>query len=197
MVTTAISSNADVVATPFYTNSFLEQEILRYASSDIANLNEIPLNFQHFSLCNKLIKAQYIKENLSIDGIDCWEDLSVISRIYALGANVVLLNKPFYHYRKYEYKSLTSSSHERQLEDRLKYTKFLCKWFSEKNLDEKYEQFLNHLKFTSKIKMLRTSPRQFRRWKHTFPESNKYIMSYKDIPFKYRLLFYIVNLIIR
>ena len=197
MVQTACINSADVVVTPFFTNTYENESILNYKSQEINNLNVIPLDFQHLSLCNKLTSTRLLKENLSLDGIDCWEDLSIISRIYALDAKVVLLNKPFYHYRKYEYHSLTSSSHERQLSDRLKYTEFLIEWFDSKGLSNKYFQFLNHLKFTSKIKMLRTTPRQYKRWKNTYPESNKYIMSYRDIPFHYRILFYIANLIIR
>lgn len=199
MVKFALSQNADVVVTPFYTNTFKKENILYFSSTDIADLNKIPINFQHFSLWNKLIKTSFIKNNqlYSVPGIDCWEDLSVISRLYALEPKVVLLNTPYYHYRKYEYKSLTSDSHERQLNDRLKYADFLSKWFKEKKLEYKYEQFLNHLKFTAKIKMLRTSPRQYRHWKTTYPDTNKHIMSYTDIPLHYRLLFYIANILIR
>lgn len=199
MVATAISNNADVVATPFYTNTFKTENVLYFPSSNIADLNSIPINFQHFSLCNKLIRASILQENniLSLPGIDCWEDLSITSRIFALTSSVVLLNKPFYHYRKYEYHSLTSDSHERQLNDRLRYTEFLIKWFTENNLSTKYTKFLNHLKFTAKIKMLRTTPKQFRLWKRTYPESNKHIMSYTDIPLHYRILFYLANKIIQ
>lgn len=197
MVYYALNNNAEVVVSPFYTNTFQKETVLEYKSAIVNDLNNISLDFQHFSLCNKLIRLTFIQENRSLDGIDCWEDLSIISRIYALGAKVVLLNKPFYHYRKYEYHSLTSSSHERQLDDRLKYTEFLIKWFEDKGLTTKYSRFLNHLKFTSKIKMLRTTPRQYKRWKYTYPESNKHIFSYTDIPLKYRILFYLANLIIR
>lgn len=199
MVTKALTTDADIIVTPFYTNTFNKEKTLNFKSNEIANLNKIPIDFLHFSLCNKLIKTSLIKEhsNYSISGIDCWEDLSVISRLYALEPKVVLLNTPFYHYRKYEYKSLTSDSHERQLNDRLQYADFLSIWFKEKHLEQKYAQFLNHLKFTAKIKMLRTSPRQFHRWKTTYPESNKYIMSYTDIPLYYRLLFYFTNLFIK
>ncbi len=198
MVKTAISKNADVVVTPFYTNTFNTEKILHFPSTNISDLNSIPINFQHFSLCNKLIRTSIIKDNkiYSLPGIDCWEDLSVTSRVLAFSPKVALLNKPFYHYRKYEYKSLSSDSHERQLKDRLKYADFLTEWFKENNRHLKYERFLNHLKFTAKIKMLRTSPRQFRRWKHSYPESNKHIMSYCDIPLHYRILFYFANKII-
>lgn len=191
MISFAHHTKADVVVCPFFNNTYNIEKILYYKSPDIAELNTIPINYQHFSLVNKLFKATLIKDNLSLPGIDCWEDLSIVSRIYATSPKVVLLNTPFYHYRKYEHKSLTSDSHERQLKDRLQYTEFLLKWFTAQGLNIKYERFLNHLKFTSKIKMLRTSPRQYRRWKHTFPESNRHIMSYTDIPLHYRILFYL------
>lgn len=192
MVECAMKKDADIVATPFYTNTFNKQNILQFKSKKIADLNTIPIDFSHFSLCNKLTKTSLIKDAAlySLPNVNCWEDLSIISRIYALSPKVELLDKPFYHYRKYEYHSLTSSSHEHQLKDRLIYCDFLIKWFNDNYLTNQFTPFLNHLKFTAKIKMLRTSPRQFKRWKATYPESNKHIMSYNDVPLHYRILFY-------
>ena len=51
MVNTMISHNADIVVTPFYTNTFNQEKILNFEDADIANLNKIPLNFLYFSLC--------------------------------------------------------------------------------------------------------------------------------------------------
>lgn len=187
MVETAQHSGADIIVCPFFTN--LEPQI--FPSFDVADLNSIAISNQYFSLWNKLFKANLIKENLSLPGIDCWEDVSIIARIYSATPKIVLLNTPFYHYRKFRHKSLTTDSQARQLNDRLTYTDFLIQWFEERGLTSQYERFLNHLKFIAKIKMLRTSPRQYHRWKHTFPEANRHIMSYTDIPYHYRILFYI------
>ncbi len=190
--------NSDVVVSAFYTNTFDEETIFDYKNGEaVANLNNIPISFKYFALWNKLFRTSLIMENLSLDSINCWEDLSMVARIYAQEPKVTILNTPLYHYRKYEYNSLTSASHERQLNDRLKYTDYLLGWFEERGLFEKYEQFLNHLMFTSKIKMLRTKPRQYSRWKHTYPEANKHIMSYSDIPLHYRLAFFIANIFIQ
>lgn len=199
MVNTAISHDADVVVTPFFTNTFHTEKTLHFTHPHISDLNSIPISFQYFSLWNKLIRSSILHTHgiSFLPGIDCWEDLSVIARIYALNPKVVLLDRPFYHYRKYEYHSLTSHSHERQLADRLKNTEYLIQWFEQHNLHQKYEMFLLHLKFMSKIKMLRTKPRQYRCWKSTFPESNRYIMQYTDIPLHYRLAFLIAHIIIR
>ena len=187
MAETAQHTAADIIVCPFFINT----EQLMFPSDNIADLNGIAISNQYFSLWNKLFKANLIKENLSLPGIDCWEDLSIIARIYSTAPKIELLNTPFYHYRKFRHKSLTTGSQARQLNDRLKYTNFLIQWFEERGLTSQYERFLNHLKFIAKIKMLRTSPCQYRRWKHTFPESNRQIMSYTDIPFHYRVLFYI------
>jgi len=195
MVNCAHLTESDVIATPFYINTLSKERILNFPQDNICDLNTIPLNFLHFSLCNKLFKTSLLKQNLPLDGIDCWEDLSIVSRIYSQKIKVSLLNTPFYHYRKHKHRSLTSASNEHQLEERLKYTEFLIEWFSNHNLSSSYNRFLNHLKFTAKIKMLRTQPKQFKRWKSTYPESNRFIMSYKDIPFRYRILFYIADLI--
>ncbi len=199
MVQATIKNGADIVTTPFYTNTFDKEKILSFKYNDISDLNKIPLDFLHFSLCNKLIRSSLIKENniSSLPNVNCWEDLSIISRLYVSSPKVIILDKPFYHYRKIKHRSLTFSPHERQLEDRMIYAEFLTNWFNEKYLSEKYAFFLHHLQFTAKIKMLRTSPRQYKRWKHTYPESNKYIMKYNDIPLHYRILFYLANIIIQ
>lgn len=199
MVSTAIGSGCDVVVAPFYVNTFGKETILNFKEKDVYNLNKIAIDYLHFSLCNKLIRSSWLKENylFSIPSVDCWEDLSVIARLYALEPKVELLNRPFYHYRKYEYHSLTSDSHERQLNDRMYYADFLTKWFEERKIEQKYSIFLNHLQFMAKIKMLRTKPRQFRRWKSTYPASNNYILQYSDIPIYYRILFCIVNKLIK
>ncbi len=199
MVGKALESGCDVVVTPFYVNTFGKETILNFKERDVYNLNKIAIDYLHFSLCNKLIRSSWLKNNqlFSILGVDYWEDLSVIARLYALEPKVELLDKPFYHYRKYEYHSLTSDSHERQLKDRMFYADFLTKWFEERKIDQKNSIFLNHLQFMAKIKMLRTKPRQFRRWKSTYPESNNHILQYSDIPIYYRVLFYVVNKLIK
>lgn len=185
MIETAQHTCSDIVVCPFFSDSQPQQ----FPSNDIADLNNIAISNQYFSLWNKLFKAKLIKDNQSLPNVNYWEDLSIMARIYANAPKVELLNTPFYHYRKFRQKALTTDSQARQLNDRLKYTDFLIQWFEKRGLTSKYERFLNHLKFIAKIKMLRTSPRQYRRWKHTFPESNQHIMSYTDIPLHYRILF--------
>ncbi len=198
----AIQEKADIVTTPFFINYATEQKILEFKKGeDICDLNNIPLDFLHFSLCNKLFKSDIIKnkEYYPIPHVDCWEDLSIIARVFAENHKIVLLNKPLYHYRKQQEKTLSTSSHDEILRDHLIYADFLDNWFKFHGscFYHNYDFFIKFLKFTAKIKMLRTYPRQYRRWKNTYPETNKYILKYHNIPFIYRILFQIVNLIIK
>lgn len=198
MVDKALATNADVVVTPFFINRGRHQKVARFRTTeDIADLNSIPLNFLHFSLCNKLIRHSIISQNelIPLAGIDCWEDLSVIARVYAITHNVVLLDIPLYHYRKSDSGTLSTSAQKRILGDHLAYADMLDSWFATRsdNAYARYARFLNFLKFTSKIKMLRGKPREIHRWKCTYPETNLHILAYKNIPWLYRLIFYFIH----
>lgn len=45
----------------------------------------------------------------------------------------------------------------------------------------------------AKIKLMRGGNRDIRRWKTTYPETNRRIMDYKNIPLFYRLCFLLAD----
>lgn len=194
------TTDADIIASPFYLNFPNKQAILAFKDEEkIDDLNNIPLDFLHFSLCNKLFKASLLKKTsvYPIQKVDCWEDLSIVARILSNKPIVEVIESPYYHYRRFKNHSLSQSGQERMLKDHLIYADYLENWFRKNNLEIEYARFLSFLKFTAKIKMLRTTPRQFSRWKNTYPETNNHILSFNHIPLFYRYLFYVTNLLTR
>lgn len=199
MVDIAMSENAEVVCTSFFINTLKKQKIINLPRYKKLDLNDIPLDTIHFSLSNKLFKSSLFSDHKLrfFDMVNCWEDLSLTSRIFALTENIIILNIPFYHYRKQNNASLTTSGHKRILKDHIICAQRLDEWFSDQgeNFRNQYERFLLFLKFTSKIKMLRGREKDIAKWKETFPESNAHILTYKHIPKHFRILFHLVYIL--
>ncbi|MEG0560813.1 MAG: glycosyltransferase family 2 protein [Muribaculaceae bacterium] len=197
MISKAQKTNADIVCTPFFVNKKDKQSISHFPNTNICELNTIPLNAIHFSLCNKLIKSNLFTDNgiKVLENVNCWEDLSIVARLFTLSNNVVILDTPYYHYRKQGKTSLTTSCHKRILKDHITCAILLDRWFRAQGSDiyDRYAPFILFLKFTAKIKMLRGREKEIANWKATFPETNLHIMSFHNIPIHYRLLFKTVN----
>lgn len=195
MVTAIQVNNSDILCTPFYINGINKERKELFTHAQFTGLNNIPIDVLHFSLCNKLIRRSLITEHniKPLATVNCWEDLSMLAKLFALTQRIAILHTPFYHYRKQEKNTLTTSNHKQILEEHLLCTDQLIEWFHKKKLDNQFAQFLNNLKFTAKIKMLRGTPREYTRWRQTYPETNKGILHrYPHIPLHYRILFYIL-----
>lgn len=194
MLRIADSTGADVVCTPFYVDKPKgKRDTISFPSLDFPQLNAMPLDTLHCSLCNKIIRRSVITAHRLrfFEGIDCWEDLGMWFRVAIFTRRIVIYNRPFYHYRKQSSDSLSTKSMDRVLADHLAFVDSMDRWFAEQPeaLAERYAPFIRFARFTAKIKMLRGKKRNVVRWKATYPETNRYIMSYSNIPYFYRLLF--------
>lgn len=163
-------------------------------------LNEMPVDVWHFGVWNKLLRRSLLMDNdiLPYDGVDCWEDVCVVSRALALADVCVTIPEAVYGYTVHgRGESLSGDRKERVLSDRLEAAKRLDAWFGERGLSERYGAFLDALKFHAKVKMLRRPGIEARRWKRTFPEINSRIMSIKTLPLVYRVAFALAGRLIR
>lgn len=199
MLVKAEAENADIVCTPFFIDTLKKRKKVSLPPYKKWDLNNIPLDTVHFSLWNKLFKSKLFHDNnlRVFDMVNCWEDLSITSRIFSLTQNIVILDIPFYHYRKQDNASLTTSGHKRILKDHIICAQKLDEWFSAQGQDfyNRYTGFLLFLKFTSKIKILRGREKDITTWKETFPESNTHILAYKHIPKHFRILFHLAYIL--
>ncbi|MCI9606579.1 MAG: glycosyltransferase family 2 protein [Muribaculaceae bacterium] len=162
------------------------------------NLNLMPMTTRYFSLWNKFIKKSLLVENdiYPVSGIDCWDDVSVTARAYALAETVSCCDFPVYNYTVDKSKRTLSRSHkDLVLRQRLMCALLLEKWFVDKGLDEKYSQFLLNMKFHAKIKMLRGSDCNVTRWRETYPEVNKAIMSLRQMNIFLRIAFKMADIL--
>lgn len=191
MLAEAERTEADIVCCGFIVEGASGSSIKRFKSPTFPPLNEAPLDTLHFSMCNKIVRRALISGNglHFFPGIDCWEDLGMMARILAVTDKISIIDKAYYRYRRVAGESITTSRMERVLADHLLMADALSDWFHGK-FGNRYDKFLNYLKFTAKIKLMRRGTRDVKRWKATFPETNRNIMGYKNIPFVYRLAFW-------
>lgn len=195
------ANNPDMIVYP-YSEIDTDGKIIRtvnpaYKEIRAKDINRFPIDTYHFAIWNKLIRTDLIR-NLDIkvpEGINCWEDLSVTARIYTMAQDIIVLSQPGYYYRKHDSEAYTAINHKKILEQHIACTDFIVNRFNANGLSNDYTPFLNHLKFATKIKMLRGDTFEFQRWKKSYPETNKFIMSMPGIPLYYRILFKILSML--
>lgn len=181
----------DAVMSPYVMESDSKRVTVAYNRKP-SGLNDMRMDTLHFSLCNKLLRRSILMDNelMPFDGVDCWEDVGVVARFMALKPAVAFVDEPLYHYivnRKV--KSLSRSNADRLLHDHLLTALLLEQWFEEQSLHDEYDEFLTHLKFFAKVKMLRGRDKDVARWKGTFPEVNPRIMHLRHLKWYWRILF--------
>lgn len=194
MLDATLGGVVDIVMGPMFQEYPDRRNVLEFKRNP-ASLNDMRIDTLNFSYCNKLIRRSLLDDNgiEPFDGIDCWEDLGVVARCMALKPKVNFIQLPLYHYvRNPSATSLSRSGNDRLLRDHLMMALLLEQWFDERGLHEENEEFLDHLKFSAKVKLLRGRDKDVARWKETFPEVNGKIMRLRHIRLPHRILFSIV-----
>lgn len=188
LVDFALTSDADIVCAPYLEQRPGKIPRLRAMVSD--SLNRMPVDTASFSLSGKLIRRSLLTDHslTTIPGLDCWEDLFLLSRAYALAPTVVLTQSPVFVYNvDSNAPTLSRSPKSKILNDRITYAAELEKWLVKENLEHKYLPFLEAVKFNAKIKYLRTPHINIRGWLAVFPEINRRVMQIKNVPLIVRI----------
>lgn len=187
----AMSHRADIAIAPLISET--PQGKFRIIRNDHLSegLNAMTINTVNFSLCNKLISRDFIERHSLgyLPGVERWEDLGLLTQIYAYEPKIAVVEKPSYHYiNDPDNKSLSKSKRELLLRDHLMMALLIEQWLEERQIIGKYGPYLDYLKFVSKIKHLRGKGKNVKLWLETFPEVNMKIMSMKRVPLLVRLM---------
>lgn len=180
----------DILWGAFIRNSEGRQTIVRPPHSTA--LNDLPICVDSFSLWGKLWKSKLLADpdNRAYNGLDCWDDLSVVCRILARQPKISVTDTPLYLYNVAPRgASLSTSKRAKVLGDHIAIARRLTEWFEANGLSGQYCEFLNHVKFSAKIKYLRGRGRNVAAWKRCFAEVNGRIMELRHVGLSYRLLF--------
>lgn len=193
LLAVADREDADVVCSSYFEETGTKTSVVHFSLEKFPDLNHIPLDTLHFVIWNKLVRHRIVVDNKLhfFPNANCWEDLGLFSRVLIFAQKVVIVDKAYYHYRREPNASMSTSKMERVLHDHLLIVDEMEKWFDcqPPALRQQYAPFIRFLRFTAKIKMLRGKNKDIERWKSTYPETNRHIMAYKNIPLLYRLLF--------
>lgn len=108
------------------------------------------------SLCNKLIRRSlYLNEECSVpDGLNYLEDLYVTSRLYYFAHKIIKIDKPLYHYNKYNPLSICNTKGTMHFENIYRFWTLMEEFLYKKNLWEHYRKNINKAKAAAKVQLL-------------------------------------------
>ena len=121
-----------------------------------------------------------------------WEDFSVSFRLRYYSKKTLILPKSYYHYMINNGESVNNFT-EQKIRDQIHCAINFESFIKEKSGGD-FEQYfiaISYVKFMSKLGYFANKKTQnLEKWKTIFPESNRYVLKYKRIPFIRRILFW-------
>ena len=142
------------------------------------------------SLCTSLTRTRLIRDNnISFpQGLDTGEDLLFNLGLYLHANKVVGIDNPFYHYRHTE-DSGSFKHTEKSINSVIEVSRRIENLMRETGNYEKYEHEILFRKFSMKCALITKFDNQAynQLWLKLFPETHKYIWSYKQFSWKRRV----------
>ena len=110
----------------------------------------------HTCLWNKLIKRDlYNHCERFPEGLNYGEDRYIITQLYFLATKIAKVDKPLYHYIKYNTVSITAKSRNRKhFENVLQSWNLLGKFLEKQNADDKYKELIDFSKVQHKASLM-------------------------------------------
>ena len=142
------------------------------------------------SLCTSLTRTSLIKDNQIAfpQGLDTGEDLLFNLSLYLHANKVVGIDNPFYHYRHTE-DSGSFKHTEKSINSVIEVSRRIENLMRETGNYEKYEHEILFRKFSMKCALITKFDNQAynQLWLKLFPETHKYIWSYRQFSWKRRV----------
>lgn len=193
LVNCARLHQADIVWCDFY-KSFSNKNIVvrqNLALSMIDCIQCLLSEKMHGAYWNKLISRQlYLKNTMkrSYNANIC-EDLLGCVQLFYYAQKVSYYPKAFYHYVQDNGQSISTHISSEKHTGLFINIDLIIQFIEEKQLNEQLSNELNFVKLLSKRPYLTsTEMKNFIKWRDTYPEANKYILSYSMLPIKLRVL---------
>ena len=187
----AVKENGDIVVGGFIRESENSTYIIE---TEICNppktmLNEMPNKSFYCMLWNKLMRRSLLVDNAIIlkSGINMWEDVLVCLQAFYFAKRIDKIEGTYYHYWINPTSYTVNSANECSYQQRKCCVMELERFFADKDGD--WSLLLNYWKMLAKSFMLTRAGFNPDRWKHEYPEANKYLMQMKAIPIQTRLMY--------
>lgn len=183
-----IDTNADVVVCDYY------RELPNATVHEIVEDPKIPfkslLSTSFFTLWCRIIKREIIQNNnlYPISGINMFEDVLVVARVYYYANRISIINEPLYHYNKQNPISTTTDIYSK-LGMMRRCIDFLEQFFLEKGFA--VNEFINKFKLSIKLQYL--EHHDFISYRLCYPEISNYILKTKTLSIPNRICCYLAS----
>lgn len=188
----AKETDADIVGCNVTHEYGKSQRIFKqsYADDMDENIRRL-LNGKIFpSLCTSLTRTILIKDNhvLFPQGIDTGEDLLFNLQLYLHAHRVIGIDAPSYHYRHTE-DSGSFQHTEKSINSVIEVARRIEALMKESGYYEKFKDEIQFRKFSMKCALIEKFDNMDynKAWLNLFPETHKYIWSYKQFSWKRRI----------
>lgn len=142
-----------------------------------------------YNVWNKLVKRSlYISNAIRFpEGHAMGEDMTMI-RLLSMAERVVYVPCAFYHYVRVNINAYTQTVNSKALQD-IQFNVNVTLDFLDRHFPNSFLKEKNYFKLNVKLPLLISSnKKQYKLWEEWYSESNKYIWSNQQLPFRTRLL---------
>lgn len=187
----AVKENADIVVCDYFVNYKKKQVYVRQIAPNkgLECMKALMRAELHGANWNKLIARKlYSENNINyISGIDMWEDLSTVFRLFYFANKVAYLPKAFLHYVQQREESYTACPSLQSLENMAQAITVMEEFLIEHNEIQHFQRELCLQKLNAKCEWLKYSRgAKQKELSYLYPEADQYIMDNHSNPIYYR-----------
>ena len=174
----AVRSDADIVFCPAL-DEYANHSSLRPAPAIHNRGKEIVTNWYCSNIgmqtWNKLVRRSIYVENeiYPFDGVNMWEDSGLMLRILYYANKISRVQGTAYHYNQTNLNAISASYGRAEIEQMIKCTDLLDKFFSEKHDAQQYVKTINSVKYLAKLNLVTTRFDWLKEFYFLYPESNE------------------------
>jgi len=195
LYTIARNEDADIVACDFV-NEYNDHRVIIHQPYSIdmnENMKRLLLGDIFPSLCTSIVRKNlYTKNSISFPiGLNMGEDLAINVCLYIHSRKIKYKPYPHYHYRHYKDSACMQRSLS-SIESDIKVAAFIEFYLSDKGLLNVFKKEVSYRKFFAKLPLW-TIPiyRNYQRWISIYPETNKYIWTYRHFDWKMKMEYWL------
>lgn len=183
MLSLAKESNADIIGTNFireYKDSTTPAK-QNFHTTKEENISTLISGVLFPSLWSEIVKRKlYHDNNITFaEGINMGEDLLVNIKLFTHANKFAYLDKQCYHYRIHENSSCVQKT-LKSIQNDIAVASIIDNFITE-HFPNQYTKELLYRKFWAKMPLWNSIHHDYKKWKKTFPETNKHILEYPQL----------------
>lgn len=176
LYTEAVKADNDVVCCDYYGEYANSRVVYKQPYSCNNDYVRLLLDGRmHNSLCIKLMKKK-LYDNLDflwIEGLNMWEDVSIVPRLFYYVKRFSYISEPLYHYNQLNDNSYTKKIGKKSIDNILEVVNVISDFFASK---KGYEKDIINFKLHTKLALLKDTDKEYRNeLRDLYKETDGYI----------------------